>query len=514
MGHVGLGLLRPRERPFVFRPGDERIDVADLEPHPRLFLPAVVDAFEEMVKETLLPRPPVVRVEVDPMLQAVNLQPLLRRGCPDESLDVAPQVEAVAAPVAGGQQRHRDLLPDRGALPVKRIVERMGQRVGHHVGPVLCQLVVGERLGAGDQEPVVRVGGAASTEPMLHRHDLLLEPVAPKVAQDPAVSRHVAIEIGRALPRADGGQVGRLQRGHVPLVDRIVGDAVETDLAVAPGLPAGPLDAVVQVLRLARRERVDIAGRAARPPRVDTDTRVPVRHPLLRIDHLPILVLVRRAGGHVRVLPGHDLPLAAVSHLEREAFAVRAIREEDGIAALLDRAEDVGPQHDAVIHGDGHLPIDAHVVRDDTLLAHLLAHLVLPIRLCSGPTRALIPMPTSPVLSSLDLAPRAFAQQPVSVVYCIPITAEITSPTVRCRMVARIRPIEDTQVSHQMRQYFALAEERGAPNATLLRILARDPWSLQTFYDAWNRSFYQGKLDHLLKELMRVRMARLRGCAY
>ena len=81
-------------------------------------------------------------------------------------------------------------------------------------------------------------------------------------------------------------------------------------------------------------------------------------------------------------------------------------------------------------------------------------------------------------------------------------------------MAARIRPIEDTQVSHQMRQYFALAEERGAPNATLLRILARDPWSLQTFYDAWNRSFYQGKLDHLLKELMRVRMARLRRCAY
>ena len=81
-------------------------------------------------------------------------------------------------------------------------------------------------------------------------------------------------------------------------------------------------------------------------------------------------------------------------------------------------------------------------------------------------------------------------------------------------MVARVRPIGDTQVSHQTRQYFALAEERGAPNATLLRILARDPWSLQTFYDAWNRTFYQGKVEHLLKELMRVRMARLRGCDY
>jgi hypothetical protein len=39
-------------------------------------------------------------------------------------------------------------------------------------------------------------------------------------------------------------------------------------------------------------------------------------------------------------------------------------------------------------------------------------------------------------------------------------------------MVIRVRPIGDTQVSHQTRQYFALAEERGAPNATLLRILS------------------------------------------
>ena len=56
-----------------------------------------------------------------------------------------------------------------GARPVKRIVKRVGQRLGHHVGAVPCQLAVAERLGAGDEEPVVGVDGAASTEPVLHR---------------------------------------------------------------------------------------------------------------------------------------------------------------------------------------------------------------------------------------------------------------------------------------------------------------------------------------------------------
>lgn len=81
-------------------------------------------------------------------------------------------------------------------------------------------------------------------------------------------------------------------------------------------------------------------------------------------------------------------------------------------------------------------------------------------------------------------------------------------------MPPRIAPVDPGQVSPQVRGYFDLAEERGAPNATLLRILARDPRSLHIFYDAWIESFYQGRVEHELKELVRVRMARLRGCQY
>jgi hypothetical protein len=80
---------------------------------------------------------------------------------------------------------------------------------------------------------------------------------------------------------------------------------------------------------------------------------------------------------------------------------------------------------------------------------------------------------------------------------------------------ARIDPVDETTVSEKVRRQFETAEEHGAPNSMLLRILARDENSLTAFYDAWNAVFYEGAhLDHGLKEIVRVRMARLRNCSY
>lgn len=82
-------------------------------------------------------------------------------------------------------------------------------------------------------------------------------------------------------------------------------------------------------------------------------------------------------------------------------------------------------------------------------------------------------------------------------------------------MAQRIESVDETMVGNDVKAQFAIAEERGAPNSTLLRIMARDPASMTTFYDAWNRSFYESeRVDHGLKELMRVRMARTRNCGY
>ena len=82
-------------------------------------------------------------------------------------------------------------------------------------------------------------------------------------------------------------------------------------------------------------------------------------------------------------------------------------------------------------------------------------------------------------------------------------------------MPPRLEPVDERHVSPATRRHFEMAEARGAPNSMLLRILARDENSLSAFYDAWNRVFYEGgRLDHGLKEIVRVRMARLRNCSY
>jgi hypothetical protein len=81
-------------------------------------------------------------------------------------------------------------------------------------------------------------------------------------------------------------------------------------------------------------------------------------------------------------------------------------------------------------------------------------------------------------------------------------------------MAVRIRPAVEDNLSDDVRQAFADASRRGAPNPALLRILARQPAALRAFYSGWQEMFYGGIVEHPLKELMRVRMARLRTCGY
>jgi hypothetical protein len=158
---------------------------------------------------------------------------------------------------------------------------------------------------------------------MLQRIDLVLRPaLGEAVAEDAAVVRHVAVEIGGALPQADRGEVLRLQRRALPLVLGVIGDAVQSDLAVRPRLHAGPLDALRQILRFAKRPDVDHTGRTSGAAAVDADHDIIVRHPLLRVDHLPALILVGRTGRHVGADFAHPLPLLAVKIVEVQPLAV------------------------------------------------------------------------------------------------------------------------------------------------------------------------------------------------
>src|SRR5207247_10156448 len=107
--------------------------------------------------------------------------------------------------------------------------------------------------------------------------------------------------------------------------------AVEPNLAVAPWLDSGPLDAVVKIFSLARREMIDVTRRAAAASRIDAHANVAIRHPLLRIDDLPVLILIARACYNVRVRRGHGLPLVRITVLKGKPVRVGAVAEHDRI---------------------------------------------------------------------------------------------------------------------------------------------------------------------------------------
>ena len=156
----------------------------------------------------------------------------------------------------------------------------------------------------------------------------------------------------------------RLQARHLPLIDRVVGDPAQADLAVRPRLPPRPLDAVEEVLGLARRPMLDVAGRAPAAARVDAHAHIAVRHPLLGIAHFPALVLVGRPRRHAGVLFRHARPGGLIAVLEVQPLAVGAAAEDDRVTPLPDRPEDVASQLQSVVHRDRHVPVDPHSIAD------------------------------------------------------------------------------------------------------------------------------------------------------
>src|SRR5262245_62989541 len=104
---------------------------------------------------------------------------------------------------------------------------------------------------------------------MLHARHLARVPARQEVAENTAVTGELAVIVGGAVPDAQRGEMRRLERGDLPLVHGVIGNAVDADLAVAPRLRARPLHALVEVLRLARGPHVEMAGRAPGAARID-----------------------------------------------------------------------------------------------------------------------------------------------------------------------------------------------------------------------------------------------------
>ena len=184
----------------------------------------------------------------------------------------------------------------------------------------------------------------------------------------------LAVVVGRAFPDAQRGEVLRLQRRRLPLVHRVIGDAVQADLAVRPRLHAGPVDADRDVLRLARRPGFQVARRAAGAARIDAHQHVAVRHPFLGVEQLPVLVLVAGAFEHLGRRLDDAQPRALVALLHGQPLGIGPVAQDHRIFAVRDRPEHVGAQHDAVVHLDRGIPIDRHSIADFGFHAGRLLH--------------------------------------------------------------------------------------------------------------------------------------------
>src|SRR5450759_1109651 len=156
----------------------------------------------------------------------------------------------------------------------------------------------------------------------------------------------------------------RPQRADLPLVHRVVRDAVDANLAVAPGLCAGPFNAIVKVPRFAWRPAVDHAWRTAGAARIDTHTDVAVRHPLLRVDQFPVLVIVAGSCERVRDRLDQPRPLALVALPEIQTLGIRSVTQYYRVFAVSEWAEHIRAQDGSVVRLDRGVPVDFHSVTD------------------------------------------------------------------------------------------------------------------------------------------------------
>src|SRR5690349_1388317 len=102
---------------------------------------------------------------MSPVLDAMRLEPFLLGSGAQKALEVAAGMKPLAAPIGGGEERHRDLRPDRRARFVVGVVERMRANLRAEVAAVPRQFFVRERLRAADELAGDGVLGPLRAEP-------------------------------------------------------------------------------------------------------------------------------------------------------------------------------------------------------------------------------------------------------------------------------------------------------------------------------------------------------------
>src|SRR5258708_12273218 len=99
----------------------------------RLLCPAFVFPVQESIKESQLLLAAIVGVEVRPVLDAMCLQPFVLGGGSPKALEISARVQALAAPIGGGEQWRGDLAPFRRARLVLLLSPRMRSHHPHEL---------------------------------------------------------------------------------------------------------------------------------------------------------------------------------------------------------------------------------------------------------------------------------------------------------------------------------------------------------------------------------------------
>lgn len=81
-------------------------------------------------------------------------------------------------------------------------------------------------------------------------------------------------------------------------------------------------------------------------------------------------------------------------------------------------------------------------------------------------------------------------------------------------VLSRIEFVDPATLDAECQELIRQADENGAPNSNLIRVLGHRPDVLKGFFHIWKATFEGGTLDHRLKELVRVQVADIYGCGY
>lgn len=78
-----------------------------------------------------------------------------------------------------------------------------------------------------------------------------------------------------------------------------------------------------------------------------------------------------------------------------------------------------------------------------------------------------------------------------------------------------IEPLDKDKInSDKLSKYLEMAEELQVPGPEFLQVLAHAPKYAEAFFDAMYLSFFEGNVDHKLKEMVRIQLARKAGDKY